>query len=498
MIQIEIPDIEVDCIARWMDMGVPYNRKSSLPLTTYNTESRYPDDFLSQGGELFKEKDVDNGQAFVTFQYHPFYHGLVSSPTSEYPDRLVTDDNQELLRGMIHAIEPYHYNDYWGSHTVCVILDQGNWEFIDLTFFDRFPTLLRNVYREQLHSVQYALDRATMNRVRHSWMQGVGPIELSMSVRDLTPEQMLMVSDLYGAPWSAWDDVLSWFNYSLKSPPPFISPTQLLDWTYTRLRPLVVYEPFPIEFSDDGLLAMQACEKFNSNHVNMIEFFHDLHDPADLIPKLRNLQFLKGLRGLKNMSDEYLRVHYGIMPTISDLRSIVAAFQRVAPFIDANGYKIETSSHYDSVTVGELTFRLEQHVKVASQTEDFDFLQLAAALDSLGMLPNLENIWDLVPFSFVIDWFVNVGSLLERLDARMRVAYLEVKYATLSHKTVIFQSFDASEDMPYDITLQWVRYHRWTTDHCPVPNLTLPSVGNFNHWLESGALIIQRLLKGRK
>jgi hypothetical protein len=37
-------------------------------------------------------------------------------------------------------------------------------------------------------------------------------------------------------------------------------------------------------------------------------------------------------------------------------------------------------------------------------------------------------VWDLVPFSFAIDWIVNVTGALEMLDARLNAARYPVQY----------------------------------------------------------------------
>jgi hypothetical protein len=38
--------------------------------------------------------------------------------------------------------------------------------------------------------------------------------------------------------------------------------------------------------------------------------------------------------------------------------------------------------------------------------------------------PTLENMWDMVPLSFVVDWFLPVQDLLSQIDAAVEVPYL--------------------------------------------------------------------------
>jgi hypothetical protein len=37
-------------------------------------------------------------------------------------------------------------------------------------------------------------------------------------------------------------------------------------------------------------------------------------------------------------------------------------------------------------------------------------------LASLGFLPNANSVWEKVPFSFVVDWFVNTDKLLDCIN----------------------------------------------------------------------------------
>lgn len=41
---------------------------------------------------------------------------------------------------------------------------------------------------------------------------------------------------------------------------------------------------------------------------------------------------------------------------------------------------------------------------------------IAAMAQALGIAPNVSILWDAIPFSFVVDWFFNVGSAIEKLD----------------------------------------------------------------------------------
>jgi len=244
---------------------------------------------------------------------------------------------------------------------------------------------------------------------------------------------------------------------------------------------------FPLEEAHYGDLAMKASAKVNANSVNMLEFLQGMRRPKDLIPKLRNLRKLKGV------ADNYLTVQFGILPTISDIEEIIGAFKLVQPYMDKNGFKTYTSGHRDAMESNGLSYYLDQYIKLGIEDEDNEFQLLMQKIDSVGALPTFENVWELLPYSFAVDWLIDVGGLLERVDTRLRIARLNIRYATMSRKRRISGTVPSSADLPFVGTVDWVHYHRWVSDQCPVPPLSLNTTfQDFSNWLEAGALIIQR------
>lgn len=238
---------------------------------------------------------------------------------------------------------------------------------------------------------------------------------------------------------------------------------------------------------DYGILAQEAITKVNANHVNMIAFLRDLRHPWELIPKLQNLKHLKGA------ADNFLTVDYGILPTISDLKEIFRAFNRISPYIDSHGYSTYNAFRSTSTATDISTVEVVRRIKIAIENEDDAFIALSNKVDSMGFALTLENLWDLVPYSFAIDWFIDIGGFLERVDTRMRMLRLKIRYATMSRKETHLVNVDPTPVAPICGQLSWVHYSRWTSDQCPVPPLlssNTPTVSE--HLLEAGALLVQR------
>jgi hypothetical protein len=68
-------------------------------------------------------------------------------------------------------------------------------------------------------------------------------------------------------------------------------------------------------------------------------------------------------------------------------------------------------------------------------------------LDSFGLRVNASTFWELIPFSFVFDWFFDLGSVLESFDYTAITHSLEVRNCFASSKTeAVVQSFSTYAD----------------------------------------------------
>lgn len=234
-----------------------------------------------------------------------------------------------------------------------------------------------------------------------------------------------------------------------------------------------------------GELAMSASGKIASNQANMYEFISELRNPKQLIPKLKNLG------RLKNAAENYLTLNYGILPTISDLKEIFGAFKK-SKYYDKNKFSVVTAVDHQHVEVGlNREFESIRRLKLAVGDNDSQLEKILSNMENMGVLPTFQNLWDLVPFSFVIDWFVDVGNFLERVDSRLRLARLDIQYVTQSQKSIRTVYSNVLDDEIIVGSLKKVHYSRWTSNQSPVPPLLPEFKPSFqNHWLEAGALIV--------
>jgi hypothetical protein len=118
-----------------------------------------------------------------------------------------------------------------------------------------------------------------------------------------------------------------------------------------------------------------------------------------------------GLRkGAKTLSDTWLEFHFGWSPLISDIGEFVKVFQQPIPKLRV---KAVGSGYNHFISYSGANTYISQFATRCQLLADFWIsnpnLNLA---DQLGFVNPASVAWELVPFSFVVDWFVNVGDII--------------------------------------------------------------------------------------
>jgi hypothetical protein len=451
-------------------------------------------DELIQGTQMYHENNVDNRQFEADLTFSPITIDLRLIPTASFPNRVewsckYSADNRSLKitsNGGLVSDVGYWYDPsaFWHN----VVKKEGNTVF---------------VYRIQANS------NGTIRNVEKVLYQNCRVVNNALLTTYTFWTVYSPSTALYKGNWKGLVDVSTVIdtantiigsrtptigptaNYSVPLYKSFTQPTLSIEDSRRELEDLcrIIKETNGLnpEEKHFGDLAQLAVEKIDANNVNMFAFLRDLRRPLDLIPKLKNLSKLKTHAG------NYLAFEYGVLPTIDDLSAIFQAFQQALPYRDRFGFNLYTALHEASVSDGLLSASLEQRIKLAIRTEDTQFIELLDKMSNTGFDLTFQNVWDLIPYSFVLDWFVDVGGFLERVDTSLRILRMDIRYVTMSHKRVVRSQITPTLSFPFSGTINMVEYSRWTVDRCPLPPLFAPSKPTVtSHWLEAGALLVQR------
>lgn len=132
-----------------------------------------------------------------------------------------------------------------------------------------------------------------------------------------------------------------------------------------------------------------------------------------------------------NWVNAWLQSQYGWKPLISDVYGAVAALSKRprSDFrVSSTAYRSDSESYsYDngildwSSHLADYGYRCEavRHRGVFVRIDAIPDNDLTMSLSSLGVTNPLEIGWELVPYSFVVDWFLPVGEWLSSMDAML-------------------------------------------------------------------------------
>lgn len=231
-------------------------------------------------------------------------------------------------------------------------------------------------------------------------------------------------------------------------------------------------------------LTAKIADSLDKNPVSNLQNIKDLKDLSGFIPEIS-----RGKYGhIKTVADLILWWKYTMSTTGSDIAETMAYLtepHKKSNSLRAAGYKVRFTqvAGTDAVT--------EERQSISYQNP---ILTLA---DITGIHPgNAEDWWDLVPFSFVLDWFTNIGEIFKSLDDGEAVTQISVLSSVYSTKTTCVHCFDGQK-VPFIGQLKttgYCRYVNWPIE-TEVKNFRLHCPDMQKHGLELGALITSLLLK---
>lgn len=109
-------------------------------------------------------------------------------------------------------------------------------------------------------------------------------------------------------------------------------------------------------------------------------------------------------------------------------------------------------------------------------------------IEFLGLDINLSNVWDMLPFSFVLDWFVNVGDVLHSVDTSLLGSKVSLQSLMCSRKRVTRTEYDTSTNIIGPITRTY--YSRQLQTTLPASVCSLHFNDPSKHLLDASSLII--------
>lgn len=240
-----------------------------------------------------------------------------------------------------------------------------------------------------------------------------------------------------------------------------------------------------------GDLAQQACDAFKTNDVNMISYCKELPGLPQLA--ISTIKSLADLDNPKSWADLFLSTKYGWIMSYKDTKSLIQ--QAEADLLQRSLQQTVARSKLAFV-VKDIGYRwdCEARMKIKLGNSATSPLSQLRKLINSGFWPTAANLWDLVPYSFVVNWLTGVQNVINAIDSNIYADTLPVKSCCFSLKSKCF--FDGNYlGMGYYGRLCSTFYQRAVRRSIPYVPLSLADYALDKHIVESAALVIQHVLK---
>jgi len=189
----------------------------------------------------------------------------------------------------------------------------------------------------------------------------------------------------------------------------------------------------------DNYALQKAYNKLYSAEVQAGVFLGELEEtirlltnPLEAFSRFAWQNFAKKTRSVTLTSDLWLQYRYGIMPLIGDVTDAIKRVQSKAEEIDGRilsvrgGASNSTTIVYDNTVASTMSANIALKARSTMEVERSStaiiYYRLVAPKGwreawglSISDIPNVA--WELIPFSFVVDWFLSVGNWLTSLKS---------------------------------------------------------------------------------
>lgn len=237
-------------------------------------------------------------------------------------------------------------------------------------------------------------------------------------------------------------------------------------------------------------LAGEAYSTMAYSDINGVANLKELFEMGAMCRKYADTLKSIPSKKVKAVASAYLGIHYGFKLTIMDIQELYSTLRKYSRKRSSLS-KIQSAT---SFTYGRWDCVARYQVFYDEFAGVSDILQQLLILSDAYL--TFDNVWDMIPYSFVIDWFVDIGSRISELE----------NWATMSQRHEVIcagQSIKATANLtPKDFgpvgysytTIRASKYVRSYKNRLIMPSL-IPSVtvNPFDHLIEEAALIISRI-----
>lgn len=261
------------------------------------------------------------------------------------------------------------------------------------------------------------------------------------------------------------------------------------NWVFPKLSR--IWEPLtdPDSAYYAGKASQVCANEFNAIESNVIANALELPEVGSTIPNIVNDISSPSAR---SAADAWLNYRYGDGLTYADAKQILSSLKaQVESLSIGNTRKRNGFASHDRILRGYQQ-RVSYGCTIVIENGGIDLRSTLQRIDELGSLPNVERAWDLVPYSFVVDWFLNVSDCANIIDSWFKTRRMNIKVCIQSVKGELILPSQALFGFGEGkITLTHYSRTIGSTPAMPVMDLDhLVSTPSWKNFLDGSALII--------
>lgn len=204
------------------------------------------------------------------------------------------------------------------------------------------------------------------------------------------------------------------------------------------------------------------------------------------------------LQKAKSFGEQWLEFHLGWAPLLSDIYNGLKVFDREPFPRRAYGFAQSRDGYIDRTDFGtaKSTTTVNYHVGYGVRGDVVVTNPNVALLASSGLANPISVAWALVPYSFVVDWFVNVSELFGLYDGLLGCHTVKTSYTTLRQSDSLEEFFDrVNTTVPWKLSTGIAGHGAYCNRSLGLPpvHFTYPSSPRFS-W-QRGATSVALLLQ---
>jgi len=200
---------------------------------------------------------------------------------------------------------------------------------------------------------------------------------------------------------------------------------------------------------DSEVQLLKANNLQNAQQITgILKSIPDLASIASVVSKAMRGDPDAVLQFVDTASSEILKARFERDPTIKDTIEVVKSdlLARLGTLLQSSYHTAYGKFNYDFTqvenTYGSGKLSLQARAKIRFYLDASTLMAGLYTANAVGVLPTLSRIWQVVPFSFVVDWLTNMSVRLHAVDNQLAYGTLGVNWCLYSFKLLYEPSDD--------------------------------------------------------